>query len=102
LTIRRGYLMTAHWQPNCGRRTRSAQPVIDIEAPGPPNRIRELRGMRGLSLNQTAAAIGLAARVLKRMERGLEPVPDTVAFELAAVLATSVAWLLAEDSSSAA
>jgi transcriptional regulator with XRE-family HTH domain len=59
------------------------------------NRIKELRGLRGLTLKDVADVVGVSPRTVNRWERGEVEVPRKHWETLADLFHVEVAWMLA-------
>lgn len=99
------YLMREEQPPERTFVRPHAQPKLRL-LPGASrqNRLRELRGLRGLTARELAEQLGLtpplsphaAARLIEWYEAGKVPIPAGREHELAALLGVSVGWLIGE------
>lgn len=67
------------------------------DEPKAENRIRELRGVNGLTLAEVADRLGVEPTTVERWESGEEPVPDEAASTLGELLRASVPFVLNRD-----
>jgi len=61
---------------------------------GTRNRIRELRGLRGLTQSAVAGEMGVTPRTVIRWERGESAISDIQKVRLAQLLRVSVPWMM--------
>lgn len=61
---------------------------------GAANRIRELRGLRGLSLDDVADELRVSTRTVRRWEDGEVRIDDDQKLALARLLRVSVPWMM--------
>lgn len=61
---------------------------------GAANRIRELRGLRGLSLDDIADELRVSTRTVRRWEDGEVRIDDDQKLALARLLRVSVPWMM--------